>query len=714
MYQRFYGLTQKPFHATPDPDFLYLSPSHKQALGTIIYGIEQRKGITTVLGEVGLGKTTILRSALIRMDTEHSRIIYHLNPYLSFRSFLEALLQEFDQKPDDQQDEAKLVSQLYHVLIDEYGKGKSVVLCIDEAQNIPIPTMEGLCVLSNLETEKDKLIQIVLVGQPELNQVLARYELRKLDQRISLRTTILPLTARESYDYIQHRLDLAGAKKGAVFTKGALSKIVRYSKGNPRQINRICDNALVTGVGYNRNPVTAKIVKEVIGDLTARTSHSLWKLVPLAASVLILILGLVVLMSLTRSQFSDTATLLEPGEVMKSRDSRGQDILNAGNDPISSDQKDSTLVERTQDLLTMSVPEVLPNVRTLASVVNESNVTHSYVEKDSTIQRHENVSRGKKAMGDGKTSIPAVLNELNDIGILKMTTQSKPIHSQTGSHLHEESEGIVTHGRNLRPNEKTRLAQDKLQTVPSDPINRTISQINSGKIKKSAMQSGVKVTAGKKNPPDQRVIGTITTQKKVWPLQKLPSKQPDRVASPSPITKIMEKGDTLARLMKEVYGLADPATLHFVLKHNSHIVNVRKILPGQQIVFPPLNTGQDKQKTMNDTRVLVSHTGGKLKSSKQIFTESSARRDPNQKNEGMKPQTPYAMVIVQEGDTLEKLSKVVYGSSNPLYIQRVMNYNPQIRHSTKIFAGQEILFPRLPEDIKVFQNESSQGNYSSE
>ncbi len=707
MYQRFYGLTQKPFHATPDPDFLYLSPSHKQALGTIMYGIEQRQGITAVLGDVGLGKTTILRSALVRMNTQHSRIIYHLNPYLSFRSFLEALLQEFDQKPDDQQDEAKLVSQLYNVLIDEYGKGKSVVLCIDEAQNLPIPTMEGLCVLSNLETEKDKLIQIVLVGQPELNQILARYELRKLDQRISLRTTIFPLTTRESYEYIQHRLDLAGAKEGAVFTKGALSKIVRYCKGNPREINRLCDNALVTGVGYNKNPVTAKIVKEVIGDLTVRTPHSLWKLVPLAAGVLILILGLVALMLLTRSQFSDTATLLELGEPMESRNSRDQDILNAGNDSIRSDQKDSTLVERTQNSLTTSVPEVLMNVRKLATVVDDSNTTHPYVEKDNTLQGHENI-------GLGKASLPTVLSERNDIGTLDMTTHSIPTDSQTGAHFHEGSEDIVTHESKLHFKEKPRLAQDELQVVSSDPMNRTISQLNSGKLKKRSMQSAVKVTAGERNSPNKKIIATVTTQKKVWPLEKLPSKKPDGVASPSPVTKIMKEGDTLAGLMKEVYGLADPATLRFVLKHNRHIVNVRKIFPGQQIIFPPLSNGQDKKKTMNETRVLVSHTGGELKASKQIFTESSARRDPNQNNQGMKPQTPYAMAIVQEGDTLEKLSKVVYGASNPLYIQRVMDYNPQLRHSTKIFIGQEILFPRLVEDIKVFQNESSQGNYSPE
>lgn len=290
MYQRFYGLTTKPFHTTPDPDFLYLSPSHKQALGTIMYGIEERKGFMAVLGEVGLGKTTILRAVLAQIETTHNRIIYLLNPNLSLRDFLQTLLCELDQ-PQESQDEAELVSHIHHVLIEEYAKGKTVVLFIDEAQYMPIPTLEGLRLLSNLETTKNKLIQIVLVGQPELCHILERHELRQLDQRIAIRATIFPLTARESHDYIQHRLVMAGAKINTIFSKAALSAIIRYAKGNPRQINRLCDNALVTGVGYNKTPVTAKMVKEVIADMQGMKPKESWKWIPVAASLVVALLA---------------------------------------------------------------------------------------------------------------------------------------------------------------------------------------------------------------------------------------------------------------------------------------------------------------------------------------------------------------------------------------------------------------------------------------
>jgi general secretion pathway protein A len=284
MYLPFYKFQHPPFHTTPDPEFLYLSPSHKEALGSIIYGIQERKGFIAVTGEVGLGKTTILRSYLSQFDDAQNKIVYLFNPHLSFKELLKAILRELNQEVVGA-DELELVSRLHGVLVDQYRQGKTVIVLIDEAQNMPVATLESLRMLSNLETTKDKLIQIVMVGQPELDELLEQYDLRQLNQRIAVRATIVPLSKRESYEYIRHRLARAGSRRTKVFTNRALGRIVREAKGNPRRINILCDNALVTGLGYRRKPVTARIVKEVIADLDGTTHKISWKWASVSAGI---------------------------------------------------------------------------------------------------------------------------------------------------------------------------------------------------------------------------------------------------------------------------------------------------------------------------------------------------------------------------------------------------------------------------------------------
>ncbi|RMF83474.1 MAG: peptidoglycan-binding protein, partial [Nitrospinota bacterium] len=274
MYLHFYHFRKSPFHITPDPEFLFLSPSHKEALGTIIYGIEERKGFVAIIGEVGLGKTTILRSYLEKVDPQKVRVIYILNPNVSFADLVRIIYQELGLQVESE-DLLEQITRLYHVLIEEYKAGRNVVLVIDEAQNMPVETLENLRMLSNLETATDKLIQIVLVGQPELEEKLNRHELRQLRQRIAIRATIVPLTQAESMAYIQHRLALVSMRRGPIFTKGALKLIVKQAKGVPRTLNILCDNALIAGFGYQQKPITTKIAKEVIADFEQKPSHPL-------------------------------------------------------------------------------------------------------------------------------------------------------------------------------------------------------------------------------------------------------------------------------------------------------------------------------------------------------------------------------------------------------------------------------------------------------
>ncbi|MGD0232715.1 MAG: AAA family ATPase [Syntrophorhabdales bacterium] len=270
MYLNYYNFRKEPFQITPDPEFLFLSPSHKEAMASIIYGIQGRKGFIAILGGVGVGKTTILRSYLDKANKEEAKIVYIFNANTSFSSLLQTIFQDLDIVPGTD-DNFLMVNQLHEVLIDEYKKGRTVVLIVDEAQNMPVETLESLRMLSNLETATEKLIQIVLIGQPEFDDTLNRHELRQLKQRIAIRTTIAPLDREESLRYIEHRLSKVTQKDEPVFTAGALSEIVRFSKGIPRVINVVCDNAFITGYAYQKKPVTTKIIKEVLADFQTNT-----------------------------------------------------------------------------------------------------------------------------------------------------------------------------------------------------------------------------------------------------------------------------------------------------------------------------------------------------------------------------------------------------------------------------------------------------------
>jgi type II secretory pathway predicted ATPase ExeA/tetratricopeptide (TPR) repeat protein len=302
MYLTFYGLKKQPFHITPDPEFLYLSPSHKEALAAIIYGIEQRKGFVTVTGAVGVGKTTILRSYLETAETKRLKIIYIFNPKLTFEGLLKTVYQELN-LPIESNDPVEMVNRLYEVLIEEYKQENTIVLVVDEAQNMPIDTLESLRMISNLETSRDKLIQIVLVGQLEFEEKLNLDRLRQLKQRLAVRSRILPLTKDESLEYVKFRLQKAGTPSSMVFTTPALKKIVRKAQGIPRVLNVFCDNALITGFGYQKKPVTKKIVKEIIGDFESKgRPHFVRRQLPRVAALalLLLLLGIAWLLPLKR------------------------------------------------------------------------------------------------------------------------------------------------------------------------------------------------------------------------------------------------------------------------------------------------------------------------------------------------------------------------------------------------------------------------------
>ncbi len=335
MYENFYRFKEKPFSLTPDPKFLYLSKQYQGALDHMLYGIKQREGFMVIAGDVGTGKTTLCRCLLDRLD-KNVEVALILNPMLSDMDLLRNIVQDLRIKPlyarqpvgvieDDTTGEEisieldpspgddlmkvdiawinsaskkELIDTLNAFLLDQHEQGKSTVLIIDEAQNLSLDVMEQLRILSNLETEKEKLLQIIFVGQLELNEKLKLPTLKQLNQRISIRYEISPLAQEESNNYIAHRVLVAGAASQVSFSKSALKEIFKYSNGYPRLINLVCDRALLAGYNTQVDKIERQHVQEAIRSLLGEENKSyflkrfLKTRLPLLVSLLFFIAGL--------------------------------------------------------------------------------------------------------------------------------------------------------------------------------------------------------------------------------------------------------------------------------------------------------------------------------------------------------------------------------------------------------------------------------------
>jgi len=269
MYTAYYGLREKPFHTTPDPRFLYLTPAHGEALAQLEYGVKERRGFLVLTGEVGTGKTTLLRALLERFDAE-TEVAYVFNSLLPFDEILEYVLEDFGITAAGSSRAQRLFA-LNRFLIERHRRGLNTVLIIDEAQHLDVAALEQVRLLSNFETATDKLIQILLVGQPELKAKLELPELRQLRQRIGLRCSVPPLSASQTADYIRHRLRIArGRAAGGIFTEEAMQRIAQYSGGSPRTINILCDHCLLSGYADQKRVIDAATVAEAIDYLEER------------------------------------------------------------------------------------------------------------------------------------------------------------------------------------------------------------------------------------------------------------------------------------------------------------------------------------------------------------------------------------------------------------------------------------------------------------
>ena len=276
MYEAFFRFREKPFHVTADPSFLYPSRQHQEAMAHLLYGIQERLGFIMITGEVGTGKTTLAKTLVQQLEgTIRSALV--LNPTLSATQLLRAVLRDFGQGPSEGEPPPRsrgdLGMAIESFLLRQAEQGANAVLIIDEAQALPVSTLEQLRLLSNVETAKAKLLQIVLIGQPELGERLAADpRLRALRQRIAVRYPVQPLGPEEVSEYIRHRLQVAGSDGGTRFTEAAVAAIVRATQGIPRQINLLCDQALVAAFVRESREVDETMVDEASGVIATATS----------------------------------------------------------------------------------------------------------------------------------------------------------------------------------------------------------------------------------------------------------------------------------------------------------------------------------------------------------------------------------------------------------------------------------------------------------
>jgi type II secretory pathway predicted ATPase ExeA len=274
MYQRFYGLRELPFELTPNPKYLYLPPRHREALSNLQYGLFSAKAVTVLVGEAGTGKTTLLRAALESDSCRQVRCVYLNNPALTRAEFIEILARRFELSAHAAESKAAMLGELERVLHERRAQGLITALVIDEAQSLSWELLEEIRLLANIETSTEKLLPLILAGQPELATRLEDPNLRQLKQRVALRCDITPFDLAETAAYMSSRIRTAGGEASRLFTREAVVLIHECSRGIPRSISVMCDNALVTGMALGRQPVDREIVLEVSKDFSLRAEEA--------------------------------------------------------------------------------------------------------------------------------------------------------------------------------------------------------------------------------------------------------------------------------------------------------------------------------------------------------------------------------------------------------------------------------------------------------
>ena len=340
MYTSFFGLHEKPFSITPDPRYLFMSERHGEALAHLVYGVTESGGFVQLTGEVGTGKTTLVRSLLLNRMPDNADVAVVLNPQITAHEFLLTICEELGIDVPGQKDSIKaLTDALNHHLLSAHADGRRTILVVDEAQNLAPAVLEQVRLLTNLETAKQKLLQIILIGQPELRELLGRNDLRQLAQRITGRYHLEPLTRDETVQYIEHRLRVAGAI-GEVIDAGAKKAVFRLSQGVPRLINVICERALLGAYSQESRIITRRLIKRAAAEVSGELEGTpVMRRVAVAAGLA----GVVVIMASIWSitQNSAPVSIAADSAVTAPAVAQAPDIAEQTTDPVSNSPADS-------------------------------------------------------------------------------------------------------------------------------------------------------------------------------------------------------------------------------------------------------------------------------------------------------------------------------------------------------------------------------------
>jgi general secretion pathway protein A len=286
MYRKFYGFKEKPFEITPDPKFVYFSEIHREALANLEYAVREGKGFSVITGEAGTGKTTLVHVLLNKLDGQ-VRTCYIFNPILDRADFLNYVCDDLGVASEGMKTRGQCLKVLHEFLLGCFTRDEKVFLIIDEAQCLEPALLQEVRLLTNLETAKNKLLHVILLGQPELDHILNQRPFRPLKQRISVRYRLRHLNLNETKEYIFYRLKRAGSRNLSLFDRGAIKEIYRYSKGIPRLINIVCDNALLTGFSLEMRQIGKAMIRDVVRELEG-SEKGRWK----SAWSLLAILGI--------------------------------------------------------------------------------------------------------------------------------------------------------------------------------------------------------------------------------------------------------------------------------------------------------------------------------------------------------------------------------------------------------------------------------------
>ena len=585
MYTEHFGLKEKPFNLTPAPRFLYLSESHKEALALLSYGVMERKGFVLLTGEVGTGKTTILHTLLGTLD-KRVQCVHLSNPLLSPGEFIDYLSHFVFKTQAGGQSKTEFLLKFEAYLRKSAQQQSNFLLVIDEAQKLSFELLEEIRLLSNMETADEKLINIFLVGQPELNQKLNETRCRPLLQRISIRHHISPLNLKETGEYIVTRLKVAGAKDaGWIFPSGAVKALHRCSRGYPRMINILGDNALLSAYSNGSKRITSKLIEQCYEDLqldasalstpqsapswpgpaaeaTRRSSSGRilkWAVAPVMAAALAFGIayqtGVLTMQKAGGPGGSPTATVEDSGQKL--------------NVPVPSQAAAIAKAEESAPANGSSVKRTEPP-KIAAAQANGS-----------PVKRTEAVSREKSSFQE-----PASIRVQPEERPAKMAStdlfSAKAAQPDPSSKRIEESRVSVASAPESTSSQTLSGNGSSARAAQPDPFSKRVEE------------SRISVASAPENASLQSLSenGSSAPPSKTEPAGGLPSPKKDESAMPDRLL-VAKKGDTLSGLALDVYGRVDERILHMLQKRNPAITNVHWISIGQEIYFPGVRNSEE-------------------------------------------------------------------------------------------------------------------------